>query len=81
MVQSSDGASFLLETRRVLTLELFNRDNTVQPRVASFINLTHAARPNRRKDFIRAEFVASRQWHRKDSAKSIAYLAKWPPLL
>ena len=63
MIQRGDGASFLLKTRRVLALELFNRDDTVQPRVTRLLNLAHAARTNRRKDFVRAEFVARLERH------------------
>src|SRR5579863_2452487 len=61
MIERRDGVSFLLETRRVLALQALDADDAIEARVARLVDLSHAARPDGREDFVRAEFVAGRQ--------------------
>src|SRR6516164_8999219 len=53
MIQRGNRTRFLLESSRVLGLQPLNRDDAVQPRVARLPDLTHAARPERRQNFVR----------------------------
>src|SRR5262245_54392362 len=43
MVEGGNRARFLLEARNVLALEPLDCDDTVEPRVASPVDFTHAA--------------------------------------
>ena len=43
--------------------EHFHRDRTIQPRIARAIDLAHAARAERRDDFVGTESRAAREWH------------------
>ena len=45
----------------------FDRDVPVQTRVPGAIHLSHAARAEERKDFVRAEFITGRKRHMADS--------------
>src|SRR5260370_38767737 len=69
MIQAGDGASFLLETRRVLALQLFDRDYAVKTRVTCLPNLAHSAGTDGRKDFIRSQSSPRGERHMIGSAK------------
>ena len=58
MVQRGHGVGFALEAFRKLLVGYLEGDDAVQPRVASFIDLTHAAGAEGREDFVGAQFGA-----------------------
>src|SRR5271170_5548146 len=66
MVQRCNGASFALELVGELLARNLDRDITAQPQIASAPDLAHAASAKRRKDLVRAEFVAC--WRHADSS-------------
>jgi hypothetical protein len=69
MVEGRRGAGFLEETfltldvREFVARENFDRDRSVQARVACFVDLAHAASANRCDDFVRAETCAGCDGH------------------
>src|SRR6185369_3101848 len=63
MIQGRDRAGFPFETCSVRLIDLLDSDNAIEPRVAGFPHLSHAASANGRNDFVRAEFVARHQAH------------------
>src|SRR6516162_7636237 len=67
MIQRGNRTRFLLESSRVLGLQPLNRDDAVQPRVARLPDLTHAARPERRQNFVRPKLIPDRERHISDS--------------
>ncbi len=69
MVERRDGSGFLLETRAMVTFQPFDGDVTIQTRVSGSIDFAHAARANRRKNLIRAEFIACGKGHGGYSAQ------------
>jgi hypothetical protein len=62
MIQSGDGAGFSKRSEKFSSAN-FDRYRAVQARIARFVDLTHAARANGRKDFIGAESVTYREGH------------------
>src|ERR1700721_3121666 len=71
MIQGGEGAPLLVEPRRVQALELLDRDDPIKPRVTCLVHLTHAARANGRKDFVRSELIAWLKRHLGVRAKFI----------
>jgi hypothetical protein len=69
MIQRGDGSGFALETFVELGLGNFDGNQAIQAGVFGFVDITHSARTNGREDFVRAEFIAYRQGHRKGSVK------------
>jgi len=69
MIQGRYGASLAIETLpgigivRKMTRQDFDRDRAIEPRVTCAIHLAHAARAERRLNFIRAKFCARDQSH------------------
>jgi hypothetical protein len=63
MIQLRDQARFTREAFAEFGFGNFDRDRAVEPRIAGFVDLAHAARANRREYFIRAEFRVRRKWH------------------
>jgi hypothetical protein len=61
MVQAGDGFCFALESlaqfRAIgeVSGQNFDRNNSIEARVAGFINFSHSARTNRGENFVRAE--------------------------
>src|SRR5215472_12378384 len=68
MIQCRHYPSLALEACRELLLGKLHRNDAVEPRVASLVNLAHTTRAERRKDLVRPEFVAYRKWHMSDVA-------------
>ena len=67
MIQRRHGASFALESFAELGLGNLDRDDAIQARVARLPHLAHATRADRRKNLVRAEFVAGRERHMEDA--------------
>ena len=69
MIQRSNGAGFAFEAGaevfalRDVIRQDFDGDGAVQPGVAGFIDLTHAARAEGREDFVRAELLSRGDGH------------------
>ena len=63
MVESGDGARFAFEAFVELLAGGLDGNVTAKPRVAGAVNLAHAAFTKEGDDFVRAEFLASREWH------------------
>jgi hypothetical protein len=63
MIQGGDGSGFAFEAFAEFLLGGFDRDGTVKPSITRSVHLTHAAGADRRKNFIRAEFVCRRKRH------------------
>jgi hypothetical protein len=69
MAQGRDGLGLALETLAEIGVVLKVRrksldgDGAIQPRVAGFVNLAHAAHANQRGDFIRADTSTKCQSH------------------
>jgi hypothetical protein len=69
MVQRRNRARFLFETPQSVGIigqglwQHFDRDITIEPRIAPAIHLTHAARTQQREDFIWTEFGARGECH------------------
>ena len=63
MIQRGNGFRFALETLAELRGGNFDRDEATQTRISGAIHFTHSTSANKRKDFIRAEFIACREWH------------------
>ena len=69
MVQGRGRARLLCEALQPLRIagerrgENLDGDIAIQPGIAGAVNLAHAARAQRRLNFIRAEFHARRQGH------------------
>src|SRR5687768_13756206 len=69
MCQLRDRAGFPVEPLAKLSIgrdslrEHFDRNDAIEARIASFVNLTHAASAQRADDFIWSETDASRQTH------------------
>ena len=70
MIQRGNGpglalhALFQFRRRRKMRGENFDRNGTIEARVEAAVNFSHAARAQRRLDFIRPKFRASSQRHR-----------------
>jgi len=58
MIQRGNRPRLCLEACAVLPLQLLDRDDAVEPRVAGLPHPSHAAFTNRRNQFVWAEFVA-----------------------
>ena len=69
MIQRRDGAGFALETLAELGLGNLDGDDAIKARVAGLIHFAHPAGAERGKDFVRAEFVAGRERHVRDSSQ------------
>src|SRR5205085_1933885 len=76
MIQCRDRPSLPLEALAEFTLRHFECDAPVQPGVAGLVHFAHTARADRRKNFVRAEFVAYRKGHMRDSTKAYS-IRKW----
>jgi hypothetical protein len=63
MLQRGDSSGFMLEPLAELRARNLDRDVPIQTRVLGTIHFSHAARANRRKDFLRAELIAGRKLH------------------
>ena len=63
MVESRDRASFALEAFVELLTRCLDSDVAAKPRVASAVNLAHAAFAEKRDDFVGAEFFTGFQFH------------------
>ncbi len=58
MVQRRDSVSFLLESRCMLALQLFDRDDAVKTRVTCLVYLSHAARTDGSENLIGSQTSA-----------------------
>jgi hypothetical protein len=71
MIELQDAADFAAEAIAKLRVSRENvgqdldGDDTIQPRVAGFVDLAHTARTERGKDFVRAETTAGGECHGK----------------
>ncbi len=63
MVQRGDGSRLSFKAFCEIALRDLDRDDPIQARVAGLPHLSHAAGAERRKDFIRSEFVADSERH------------------
>src|SRR5258707_652061 len=63
MIQRSNRPSFLLKPGAALTFQAFDSDYAVEPRIARFPDVAHAARANGGKNFVRTELRARCQGH------------------
>src|SRR5260370_30907734 len=63
MIQCGDHARFTLEALAELLGTDLDRDDAIKPRIARLPHLPHAARTDRRKDFVRAKAAAAGQAH------------------
>ena len=68
MIQCGDGFGFPLESFVELLGGNLERDNSIQPRIAGLVYLSHPAFAGNSKNFVWAEFVAWRECHVLDSA-------------
>src|SRR5580704_12854482 len=69
MIQRCDSPRLALKPLAEFLRRSFDRDNSVQPRIASLPHLAHPSRADRRKNFVWAEFIADREGHATESAK------------
>ena len=69
MIQRRNGLGFPLETLAELGIGEFDGDIPVQTRVPGAIHLSHSARTEERKDFVRAEFISGRKGHMENRAQ------------
>ena len=63
MVQRGDGAGLALEAIAELLRGDFDGHVASQPRIVRLVHLAHAARADKREDFVRPEFVAWLELH------------------
>ena len=69
VIELGDGARLPIEALAKLRIygeavgEDFDRDGAIQPRVAGFVHLSHAADADERKNLVRAETGTWLQWH------------------
>jgi hypothetical protein len=68
MIQGGNRARLPRKAFTEFLVRGLDRDGAVEPRVARFVHLSHAARPKRREDFVGPEVCACRQGHRKGTA-------------
>src|SRR5215475_3532372 len=70
MIQFRDRAGLAAESRtaigivHVLIAQYLDRDNAIEPRVTHVVDLTHAAAPERRQNFVRTEPLTYAKRHR-----------------
>jgi hypothetical protein len=69
MIQRGDSSGFTLEPLAELRAGNFDRDVPIQTRVLGAIHFCHAARANKRKDFVRAKLIAERKQPMTDQTK------------
>ena len=60
VIQRRDQARLLLKAGFMTVLELLDRDDPFEARIAGSVDFAHAARADGITDFVRAEFVAGR---------------------
>ena len=63
MVQRGNRARFTFEPFAEWSVDGFDGDDPIEPRVAGFEDFTHAARADRREDLVRPEARAGNQRH------------------
>ncbi len=63
MIQGSNGAGFAFEALAKFTLDELDGDDAVQPGIAGFPDLTHAAGADGRNDFVRADAAGRHDRH------------------
>src|SRR5579864_9656454 len=73
MVQGRDRVRFALEALGELLVGNLDGDGAIQPRIASFVDLAHAARADGRDDLIGSQPSSSRQGHKIERL----YRAAW----